>query len=113
LRSHVSCDFYTHSYDHFQDETFLWLDSSGRPGPPPFRGFEIILRHTTFGRTPLDEWSARRKGLYLTTHDIHQGQSLMPQARFEPATPASEVPQTYVSEYAATGIGLQIFPCLP
>jgi hypothetical protein len=24
------------------------------------------LRHTTLGRTPLDEWSARRRDLYLT-----------------------------------------------
>ena len=26
-------------------------------------------RRTTVGRTPLDEWSARRRDLYLTTHD--------------------------------------------
>jgi len=25
-------------------------------GPPHFRGFTIKLRHTTLGRTPLDEW---------------------------------------------------------
>jgi len=24
LRSHVSCDFYTHSYNHFQDETLFY-----------------------------------------------------------------------------------------
>jgi hypothetical protein len=35
------------------------------------------IRHTTFGRTPLDEWSARHRGPYLTIHntskerDIH------------------------------------------
>jgi hypothetical protein len=35
-----------------------------------FRGFTITLyRHTTLGRTPLDEWSARRRDLYLTTHN--------------------------------------------
>ena len=27
--------------------------------------------HTTFGRTPPDEWSARRPDLYQTTHNIH------------------------------------------
>ena len=27
-------------------------------------------RHTTVGRTPLDEWSARRRDLYLTTHTL-------------------------------------------
>jgi hypothetical protein len=28
-------------------------------------------RRTTVGRTPLDERSARRRDLYLTTHDTH------------------------------------------
>jgi hypothetical protein len=28
--------------------------------------------HTTLGKTPLDEWSAQRKDLYLTTHNIHK-----------------------------------------
>ena len=27
-------------------------------------------RRTTFGRTPVDEWSARRRDIYLTTHTI-------------------------------------------
>jgi len=27
--------------------------------------------HTTVGRTPLDEWSARRRDLYLKTHNTH------------------------------------------
>jgi hypothetical protein len=42
-------------------------------GPPQYRGFTITLRHTTLGRTPLDEWLARRRDLYLNTHetDIH------------------------------------------
>jgi hypothetical protein len=29
------------------------------------------FRHITLGRTPLDEWSARRRDLYLTTHNTH------------------------------------------
>jgi hypothetical protein len=34
-----------------------------------FTGFlDHTQRHTTVGRTPLDERSARRRGLYLTTH---------------------------------------------
>ena len=28
-------------------------------------------RHTTLGRTPLDEWSAHPRDLYLTTHNTH------------------------------------------
>ena len=35
-------------------------------------------RRTTVGRTPLDEWSARRRVLYLTTHDTHNRQISMP-----------------------------------
>jgi hypothetical protein len=42
------------------------------PGLPHYRGFTITLRHTTIGRTPLDEGSARRRDLYLTTHNTVQ-----------------------------------------
>ena len=52
------------------------------------------LTHTTVGRTPLDEWSARRRNLYLTTHNTHT-QTSTPPAVFEPTIPASERPQTY------------------
>ena len=34
-------------------------------------------RRSTVGRTPLDEWSARRRDLYLTTHDTHNRQISM------------------------------------
>jgi len=44
------------------------------PGPPHYRGFTITLRHTTRCRTPLDEWSARRRNLYLTTHNTYKRQ---------------------------------------
>jgi hypothetical protein len=38
-----------------------------------FRGFAVThFRHTTLGRTPLDEWPARRRDLYLTTHNTHK-----------------------------------------
>ena len=71
------------------------------PGPPHYRGFTITLRHTTLGRTPLEEWSARRRDLYLTTHSTHKGQTSMPAAGFECAIQANERPHTCV----ATGIG--------
>ena len=35
-------------------------------------------RRSTVGRTPLDEWSACRRDLYLTTHDTHNRQISMP-----------------------------------
>jgi hypothetical protein len=36
------------------------------------------FRHITVGRTPLDEWSARRRDLYLTIHNTHKRQTSMP-----------------------------------
>ena len=39
--------------------------------PPLSWGFLDHTRHTTVGRTLLDEWSARRRDLYLTTHNNH------------------------------------------
>jgi hypothetical protein len=44
-------------------------------GPPHYRGFAITLRHNTLGRTPLDEWSTRRRDFYLTTHNTHKRQT--------------------------------------
>jgi len=54
----------------------------------------ITLRHITVGRTPLDEWSARRRDLYVTRQSTHKTQTSMSLAEFEPATPPSERPQT-------------------
>ena len=61
-------------------------------------------RRTTVGRTPLDEWSARRRDLYLTAHDTHNRQTSMPPVGFEP-TISGERPQTYALDRAATGTG--------
>jgi len=47
------------------------------PRPPPYLGFTITLRHVTLSRTSLDEWSARRRGLYLTTRYTHKGKTSM------------------------------------
>ena len=77
----------------------------GGPGSPHYRSFTIILRHTTLGRTPLDEWSARRRDLCLTTHNIHKRQISMPPTGFESTIPASERSQTHVLDRADTGIG--------
>ena len=38
-------------------------------------------RRTTVGRTPLDEWSARRRDLYLTTHNTHNRQNIQAPGR--------------------------------
>jgi hypothetical protein len=68
----------------------------------PLRGFAIILRHTTLGKDLLDEGSARRRDLYLTTHSSHNRQTSMPQVAFEPAVLARERLQTFALDRAAT-----------
>jgi hypothetical protein len=65
------------------------------------------VRHTTLGSTPLDERSARRRDLYLTTYNTHKRQTFMHTAGFEPTIPASELPQTHAIDRAATQIGLK------
>ena len=59
--------------------------------------FLMFLDHTqrrsTIGRTPLDELSARRRDLYLTTHDTHNRQISIPPVGFEPKISAGERPQ--------------------
>jgi hypothetical protein len=52
-------------------------------------------RRTTVGMTPLDEWSAYRRDLYLTTHNTHNRQTSMPPVGFEPPIAARERPYTY------------------
>ena len=59
--------------------------------------FLMFLDHTqrrsTVGRTPLDEWSARRRDLYLITHDTHNRQISMPPVGFKRTISAGEWPQ--------------------
>ena len=58
------------------------------------RIFLMCLDHTqrrsTVGRTPLDESSAPRTDLYLTTHDTRNEQISMPPVGFEPTISAGE-----------------------
>ena len=62
-------------------------------------------RRTTIARTPLDEWSARHRDLYLTTHNTYIRQISTPPMGFEPTISAGERPQTYALDRAATGTG--------
>jgi hypothetical protein len=69
--------------------------------PPVGQGLHIFevsrlhsLRRTIFCRTPLDEWSARRRNFYLTTHNTHNKQISMPAAGFKPTIPTCGPPQT-------------------
>ena len=57
---------------------FLWRFDPIVGHGLPLRVFTITLRHTTLGRTPLDEWSAWLRDIYLTKHNTHHRQTSMP-----------------------------------
>ena len=75
---------------------------------------EVSRSHTTrttVGRTPLDERSARRRDLYLTTRNTQQQTSISP-AGFEPTISPADHPKTYALDRATavtvkTGLTLQ------
>ena len=82
--------------------------ASSEPGHPYYRGFTITLRHITFGRIPLDGWSARRRDLYLITHNNH-----MTPAVFDPAISANEQPQNHTLDRAATSVSVLLLNLIP
>ena len=59
----------------------------------------------TLRRTPLDEGSARRTDLYLTTRNTHNRPTAMPTTGFEPAVPRNDRPQAHSFDRMATGTG--------
>jgi len=72
-----------------EEPDFSPYGATAPSGPKPhYRRFMITLRHTTLGRTPLGEWSARRRHLYLTMYNNHKREIYMLSAEFEPAVPA-------------------------
>jgi hypothetical protein len=79
--------------------TFLfvcfWRDSPQWIMDSSFTRFlHHIQRRTTIGKTPLDEWSARRRDLYLTNNTQNRKTS-MPPVGFESTISAGERPHTY------------------
>ena len=67
------------------------------------RFLDHTQRRITVGTTPLDEWSACRRDLYLTIRNTHYTQTLMPPAGFEPTISAGERPQANALDRVATG----------
>ena len=85
---------------------FLWRCSQTRAMASSFLRFlDHTQRRTTVGRTPLDEGSARRRDLHLTTLNTHNRQTSMLPVGFEPTISAGERLQTYTLDRAATGTG--------
>ena len=108
--SHISifylilfCKTPTEHFPSTISENFSW-NATALCGhrPSHFWGLEITQRHTTLGRTPVDQWWASLTELYLKTHNTHKKKTLMCPVGFEPAIPPSELPQTYALDRAAT-----------
>jgi len=104
LLSNVYLENFIYIYIYIYIYIFHGATAPSGARPPHYRGFTITLKHTTLGRTPLDEWSARHSDLNLTTHNTHKRQTSMPPAGFESAISASERPQTHTLDRAAAQI---------
>ena len=86
---------------------FLWRCDPSRVMASSFLMFlDHTQRRTTVGRTPLDEWSARRVDLYLTTHNTHNRETSIHPVGFEPMISAGEQPHTYALDRVATETGV-------
>ena len=97
-------DYAILAHNNFSFVSF-WRDTPPSRVSSFTRFLDHTQRRTTVGRTPLDEWSASRRELYLTTHNAHNRQTSMPPAGFEPTISAGERPQNYALDRAATGTG--------
>ena len=83
---------------------FLWHRSPTQARATSFFKFlDHTQWHITVGRTPLDEWSARRKDLYLATHNTQNRQTSMSPEGFEPTIPSIGRPQTLALDHPVTG----------
>ena len=63
---------------------YIYIYTFWHNSPSVGQGFSSFIRflddtqwRTIVGRSPLDEWSARRRDLYLTTHNTHNKQTSM------------------------------------
>ena len=84
---------------------FFWCNSPQRTMASSFTWFlDHKQRRTTVGKAPLDEWSARRRDLYLATQNIHNRHPC-PRLWFEPTISEDEQPQNYALDRAATETG--------
>jgi len=69
--------------------------------PQMGQGLSFIIK---LSRTPLEKWSARRRDLYLTTHNTENRRTSKPPEGIETAIAKIERPVTHASARAATDI---------
>jgi len=102
-------NLYIYIYVYIPTSFLFWRDSPQWAMASAYTKFlDHTQRRTTVGRTPLDEWSDRRRDLYLTTHNTHNRQTSMSPVGFEHTVSVDERPQTYALDRAPTGTGTNI-----
>ena len=88
------------------------------PRHPHCWGSDITPRHTTLGRAPLDEWSARLRDLYIKTHNTQQESDIHahphpPRRDSNSQSLTSQRPQIRTVDRAVSGIGtINLIPVL-
>jgi hypothetical protein len=87
----------------FRAVCFFFFFGGGATAPSGQGLLNYTQRRTTFGKTPLDEFSPRRLDLCLTTHNTRNRQTTMSPVGFEPTISAGKRPNTYALDRAATG----------
>jgi hypothetical protein len=75
------------------------------------RRFRNLIK--THGRTPLNEWSAGRKGLYLHTTTQHRNTrtNIHTSIGIRTHNPSNQAASTYALHCAATGTGFVVLHC--
>ena len=111
----IKIESWNKSYDHsFQNQNIkakvcLFVFGAKAPQGARTSSFTTFLDHTqrrtTVGRTPLGEWSARHRDLFLTKHNTHYRQISMPLVGFEPTISAGERPQPHALDGAVIWTG--------
>jgi hypothetical protein len=89
---------HSHSHTHTHSLTDTHWHTHTRAHP------RTHARTHTAGRTPLSEWSDRRRGRYLQKYKKHKRRPSTPSAWHEPSIPANKRPQTYALECMASEI---------
>jgi len=87
---------------------FIFPFGTTAPQWAPSASFTRFLDHTqrrtTVGRTPLEEWTARRRDHYLTDHTTHNRETSVPLVGSQSTISVGEWPQAHALDRAANGI---------
>jgi len=90
--SHIVFVTYFYLLFYFIIIFYFWRNSPQWAMVSFLRFLDHTQRRITAGRTSLDEWSARRRDLYLTTHNTHNRGTSMSPMGFEPTISEGERP---------------------